>query len=87
MRSIVLVVLMFAATNAHAYVGPGLGLGAIGALLGIIMAIALAVAGFIWYPVKRLLRKKKPSGDGSEKKNNHGAQKQDIKDAPTDEDQ
>jgi len=43
--------------NAHAYVGPGLGLGVIGAIVGIITALFLAVVGVIWYPLKRMLRK------------------------------
>ena len=45
--------------NAYAYVGPGLGLGAIGAFVGIIVAVFLAIVGVIWYPLKRLLRKLK----------------------------
>ena len=42
---------------AHAYVGPGLGLGALGVILGIFFSILLAVVGIVWYPVKRLIRK------------------------------
>lgn len=39
-----------------AYIGPGAGLSAIGAALAFVGAILLAVVGFIWYPIKRLLR-------------------------------
>ena len=39
-----------------AYVGPGLGLGAIGSALSLLGAIFLGILGFLWYPVKRLLR-------------------------------
>ncbi len=45
--------------NAYAYVGPGLGLGAIGAIVGIIVTVFLAIVGVIWYPLKRMLRKLK----------------------------
>jgi amino acid transporter len=45
------------ATPAFAYIGPGAGLSAIGAFLALIMGVILAFVGFIWYPVKRLLRK------------------------------
>ena len=38
-------------TIAFAYVGPGAGLSAIGTVLALIV-------GFIWYPIKRLLRGK-----------------------------
>jgi hypothetical protein len=47
--------------TVHAYVGPGLGLGVIGAVIGGIIAILLAIVGVVWYPVKRVLRKKKRS--------------------------
>jgi len=47
------------ANLAHAYVGPGAGLTAIGAAVAFVVAMVLAVLGFIWYPIKRLLRRKK----------------------------
>lgn len=40
---------------AVAYVGPGLGLGAIGAILGVALSVLLAIFAVVWYPVKRLL--------------------------------
>jgi hypothetical protein len=40
-------------TAAHAYLGPGAGLGAIGALLGLIGSVFLGIFAFIWYPIKR----------------------------------
>lgn len=41
--------------TAHAYIGPGAGLGAIGTLIAFFGAILLAIVGFVWYPIKRLL--------------------------------
>ena len=41
---------------AYAYIGPGAGISAIGAVLALIGAVALAIVGFIWYPLKRLRR-------------------------------
>jgi hypothetical protein len=46
---------------AAAYVGPGAGLTAIGAILAVIATLFFAVVGFVWYPVKRLLRKRRPT--------------------------
>ena len=46
----------------HAYMGPGAGLGAIGTLLALIGAVLLAVVGFVWYPVKRLIRSRRSRG-------------------------
>lgn len=42
---------------ALAYVGPGLGLGALGVAIGLVASFFLAVAGLFWYPLKRLYKK------------------------------
>ncbi len=57
----VAVLVLLAPVPAQAYVGPGLGLGAIGAVLGVIFSVILAILAFFWYPIKRLfgLGKKK----------------------------
>ena len=55
-------------SNAYAYVGPGLGLGVIGAVFGAIAAVLLAVVGIIWYPIKRLLRKSNSKEMNTDKK-------------------
>jgi hypothetical protein len=44
---------------ADAYVGPGLGVGAIAAFFGAVLAVLLAIVGVIWYPLKRLLNRRK----------------------------
>lgn len=46
-----------------AYIGPGTGLSVIGAVLAVIAGIAVAIFGFFWYPIKRLLGKGKQSGE------------------------
>ena len=47
---------------AVAYVGPGAGLSALGAFLAVVVAIIVALFGFVWYPIKRLRQRwKKPS--------------------------
>lgn len=42
---------------AQAYVGPGVGLSALGSVLAFIGAVFLLIVGFLWYPIKRLLRR------------------------------
>lgn len=64
MRYLVLVLLVFTTATAHAYVGPGLGVGVIGAILGTLLAVIMAIAGVVWYPVKRLLKKKNAEAAG-----------------------
>ena len=61
MRLLLLLPLSFALLidPAHAYVGPGLGAGAIGAVLGVVAAIFLAVFAVVYYPIKRAIKKKK----------------------------
>jgi hypothetical protein len=44
---------------AQAYVGPGAGAGAIAVVLAVVLGLILLVAGFLWYPLKRLLRGRK----------------------------
>lgn len=50
--------LLVAPLVANAYVGPGAGLSAIGSLLALVLAIVVAVIGFLWYPLKRLLKRR-----------------------------
>lgn len=46
------------AAPAQAYMGPGAGLSAIGSFLSLVAAIFFAIVGLVWYPVRRLLRKR-----------------------------
>jgi hypothetical protein len=46
-----------APTFALAYVGPGAGISALGSLFSLLAAVGLAIVGFIWYPIRRLLRR------------------------------
>ncbi len=46
-------------TDAVAYVGPGLATGALGAVLGVIGSIFLAIFAIVYYPIKRVLRAQK----------------------------
>ena len=46
-------------TTAHAYIGPGMSGGVIAATIGVIVAIIAALFGLIWFPMKRLLKRRK----------------------------
>lgn len=54
-----LISLCFAPSGAFAYVGPGSGITAVGAALALVGSIVLAIVGFIWYPLKRLLQSRR----------------------------
>ena len=59
-NSVVLIVfLLLCPLTAYAYIGPGLGLGAIGAVLGILGAIILGMFAILYYPVKRYFKRRK----------------------------
>ena len=69
MRLVLLCVLALSVIpSAHAYTGPGLGLGIIGTVLGVAFSLLLAILAIFWYPLKRALKigKKKADDDTSE---------------------
>jgi hypothetical protein len=41
---------------AQSYLGPGAGISAFGSLLVVLATICFAVVGFVWYPLKRILK-------------------------------
>jgi len=41
---------------ASAYIGPGLGAGAVTVVLGIVSGLLMLIVGIIWYPLKKLIR-------------------------------
>ncbi|NEX17462.1 MAG: hypothetical protein C1943_12755 [Halochromatium sp.] len=51
--------------SAHAYIGPGAGLGALVAALAVVIALVLLFIGFLWYPLKRLIRGRKRAADNN----------------------
>ncbi|MFT4926552.1 MAG: hypothetical protein ACI8WB_002650 [Phenylobacterium sp.] len=60
---------------ALAYFGPGGGLTAIGALLALIGVICYTFFGFIWFPLKRLWKKRKGGSDATKAEDADTAQK------------
>lgn len=57
--SIALAALAVSATTAEAYIGPGVGAGALAAVLGVLGSIFLALFAVIYYPIKRLMKRRK----------------------------
>jgi ABC-type transport system involved in cytochrome bd biosynthesis fused ATPase/permease subunit len=48
-----------------AYIGPGAGLGAIAVTAALFLGVLLLVIGLVWYPLKRLLKRKKSGASNS----------------------
>jgi len=63
---LVILLVLMAPDQADAYVGPGLGAGTIGVILGIIGSLFIALFAIIWYPLKRLFKKKKKQSQETE---------------------
>lgn len=57
MRNILLFSLLIMPLTAHAYIGPGMGAGALAVIFGILGAIFLGLFAILWYPLKRLFAK------------------------------
>ena len=54
-----LLTLALTAFPSHAYMGPGAGITAIGCLIALLAGIWYTFKGFLWLPLKRLLKKGK----------------------------
>jgi hypothetical protein len=53
------VLLILIATPAYAYIGPGMGAGVIASILGVIASVFLSLFAIIYYPIKRMMKKRK----------------------------
>lgn len=51
------------ADPAFAYMGPGAGLTFIGSLVALVSAVFAGIFGFIWFPIKRLLKARKKAAE------------------------
>ena len=56
---LLLVIFTLLPTPAFAYIGPGAGLGTIAIFAAIILGVVLIIVGFVWYPLKRMLNKRR----------------------------
>ena len=52
-------IILMISFQANAYIGPGMGVGAIVSAIGVVGAILLAILGIIYYPLKRFIRNRK----------------------------
>ena len=57
--NLVVIAIAMIPNAAHAYFGPGAGIGALAAVLGVIGAVLLGLFAIIYYPIKRAIAKKK----------------------------
>jgi len=55
--SVIFMLVFLMPAISFGYVGPGLGAGTVGVVLGAIASVFLALFAVIWYPIKRLIKK------------------------------
>ena len=53
------IVLALTSEAAFAYIGPGIGAGTVGVILGFLLSILLALIAIVWYPFKRLVKRRR----------------------------
>jgi hypothetical protein len=54
---LLLAIILLFPLNGYAYIGPGLGIGTIGAVFGILLSLFMTLLSILWYPFKILIRK------------------------------
>lgn len=55
---------VFSAVPVYAYVGPGAGVSLIGSLVGLVIAVFVALGAVLAWPIRRYLKKRKESSLG-----------------------
>lgn len=54
-------------SSASAYIGPGMAAGTIGVVVGVVGSVFLALFAILYYPIKRMLKRKKSTrSEGAE---------------------
>ena len=66
LRIIAILLLAFLAGPAQAYVGPGAGISVLGSLLGILATILVAIGAIVFWPVRKLLKRRKAATAASQ---------------------
>jgi len=65
-RITTLILLTLLASPAFAYVGPGAGISVLGSLLGILATIFVAIGAILFWPIRKLMKRKKAAKESTE---------------------
>ncbi len=58
-----LIMLLLISASASAYIGPGAGIPILGSLFGLIATVILVIAAILFWPIRKLLKKRKQNSD------------------------
>jgi membrane protein CcdC involved in cytochrome C biogenesis len=70
-KPVLLITIFLISIPVKAYIGPGMGGGALVAILAFFAAIFLSIWGVLYYPIKRALKNRKDRKELSKNSNNH----------------
>ena len=59
LKLLVIFVLLFFSPTLLAYIGPGAGISVLGSLLGILGTIVIAIGAIVFWPIRKMLKRKK----------------------------
>jgi hypothetical protein len=62
-RNLVFTILMLMAVPAHAYMGPGAGLGMLGSLVAVAGAVLVALVGLFVLPVRIIMKRRRKAAE------------------------
>ena len=66
LKFITILLFSLAAGPLHAYIGPGAGISVLGSLLGILATILVAIGAILFWPVRKLLKRRKAAAKTTE---------------------
>ncbi len=52
-----LLIFVFYQQTSHAYIGPGIAIGSVVLMIGIIVILILAILAVLYYPIKKMIKK------------------------------
>lgn len=58
-RAVFFCMAVLSSAPVFAYIGPGAGLSIVGSIVAVLAAIVVAIFGFVWFPIRRLLKRRK----------------------------
>jgi nicotinamide riboside transporter PnuC len=67
-RVILSLILLCLSVPAIAYVGPGAGISVLGSLLGILATIFVAIGAILFWPIRKLIKRRKARAEPGETK-------------------
>lgn len=64
LKLLVILIFLVTSTTAVAYIGPGAGISVLGSLLGILGTIVVAIGAILFWPIRKMLKRRKAASSG-----------------------